>query len=149
VSYSIEGATHLLHRLGFFYKKTKIVPGKVTPGLQRCFRELYGLIKDMKEPEDTIYFLDGTHPIHNNKPCYGRIYKGEAKTSKGISGRKRLHLNGALNLENMEITVLEEKTIDTQAMIRLFTELERKQEKGTIYAIVELSSALFAKLKPH
>jgi hypothetical protein len=35
------------------------------------------LIKDMKEPEDRIYVLDGTHPVHNNKPCYGWIYKGE------------------------------------------------------------------------
>jgi Winged helix-turn helix len=60
VNYSVEGVTQLLHRLGFVYKKTKIVPGKVNPGLQRCFKRLYGLIKDMKEPEDRIYVLDGT-----------------------------------------------------------------------------------------
>jgi transposase len=40
----------------------------------------------------------------------------------------------------MDITVLEEKTINTQAMIRLFTELERKQPEGTIYAIVDNAS---------
>jgi transposase len=140
VSYSIEGATNLLHRLGFVYKKTKIVPGKSNPGLQRCFKHLYSLIKEMKKSEDRIYFLDGTHPVHNNKPCYGWIYKGDIKTSLGNSGRKRLNLNGALNLENMEITVLEEKTINTQVMIHLFTELEKKQPKGTIYAIVDNAS---------
>lgn len=86
VRYSIEGVTQLLHRLRFVYKKTKIVPGKVNPGLQRCFRALYTLIKKDKEPEDRIYFLDGTHPVHNNKPCYGWIYKGEIKTSLGNSG---------------------------------------------------------------
>jgi hypothetical protein len=41
----------------------------------------------MKEPGDRIYFLDGTHPVHNNKPCYGWIYKGDIKTSLGNSGR--------------------------------------------------------------
>jgi transposase len=108
--------------------------------LQRCFRALYDLIKKDKETDDRIYFLDGTHPVHNNKPCYGWIYKGEIKTSPGNSGRKRLNLNGALSLENMDITVLEEKTINTQAMIRLFTELEKKQEKGLITAIVDNAS---------
>ena len=29
VHYSIDGMTHLLHRLKFVYKKTKVVPGKV------------------------------------------------------------------------------------------------------------------------
>lgn len=140
VDYSVEGATHLLHRLNFVYKKTKIVPGKVDTGRQRVFRQLYKLLKDMKETDDRIYFLDGTHPVHNNKPCYGWIYKGEIKTSKGNTGRKRLNLNGALNLEDMEITVLEEKTIDTSAMIRLFTELEKKQKTGTIYAIADNAS---------
>src|SRR5258708_10635996 len=28
-TYSIEGMTHLLHRLHFSYKKTKVIPGKV------------------------------------------------------------------------------------------------------------------------
>jgi transposase len=40
VNYSVEGVTQLLHRLGFVYKKTKIVPGKVNPGLERCFKRL-------------------------------------------------------------------------------------------------------------
>ena len=140
VCLSVEGTTYLLHRLGFVYKKTKIVPGKMSPGLQRCFKQLYSLIKEMKQREDKFYFLDGTHPVHNNRACYGWIYKGEVKTSPGNTGRKRLNLNGALNLEDMEITVLEENTIDTKAMIRLFTELERKQPGGTIYAIVDNAS---------
>ncbi len=125
-SYSVEGVTHLLHRLNFVYKKTKVVPGKVDARQQEVFKKMYKILKEIKTSNDRIYFLDGTHPVHNNKPCYGWIYKGEIKTSKGNTGRKRLNLNGALNLEDMEITVLEEKAINTNAMIRLFTQLERK-----------------------
>jgi transposase len=141
ISYSVEGVTHLLHRLGFVYKKTKIVPGKLDARRQVIFQKMYQLLKEeIKQPEDRMYFLDGTHPVHNNKPCYGWIYKGEIKTSKGNSGRKRLNLNGALNLEDMEITVLAEKTIDTNAMIHLFTELERKQPEGSILCFADNAS---------
>jgi transposase len=152
--YSIEGMTHLLHRLGFVYKKTKVIPGKCDPRKQAFFLNLYNAIKKCKDPEDRIYFLDATHPQHNTKSSYGWIYKGDIKAIKGNSGRKRINLNGALNLEDMEITVLEEKTIDTKAMIRLFTELEKKQVTGTLYAIVDNASynhsrELKAYLKKH
>jgi transposase len=154
IAYSIEGMTHLLHRLGFAYKKTKVIPGKFDPQKQAFFLNLYKAIKECKDLEDRIYFLDATHPQHDTKASYGWIYKGEVKTIKGNSGRKRVNPNGAVSLEDMEITVLEEDTINSQAMIRLFTELERKQKTGTIYAIVDNASynhskELKAYLKKH
>ena len=136
-NYSIEGMTHLLHRLGFVYKKTKQVPGKVDLVKQEQFKKEYTVLKQTMSPEDRIYFVDATHPQHNNMPFYGWIYKGATKTIKANSGRKRLNLNGALNLENMDITVLSEKTIDTQAMKRLIRELVRKRRAGDIYLIVD------------
>ena len=135
--YSVPDMTHLLHRRGFVYKKTKVVPGKFDPHKQAFFRKFYAALKECKNPEDRIYFLDATHPQHNTKSAYGWIYKGDTKTVQGNSGRQRLNLNGALNLADMEITVLEEKTINTQAMIRLLRKLARKQQKGTVYALVD------------
>jgi transposase len=140
VSYSIEGMTHLLHRFNFVYKKTKVVPGKFDPKKQAVFLKMYGYLKEIKGSQDRIYFLDATHPQHNNMPHYGWIYRGEIKTIKGNSGRKRLNLNGALNLEDMAVTVLEEKTINSEAMERLFLELEKKQPEGTLWAIVDNAS---------
>src|SRR3954453_3482230 len=137
VSYSVAGMTQLLHRLGFVYKKTKVVPGKFDPRKQAFFRKFYAALKESKNPQDRIYFLDATHPQHNTKAAYGWIYKGESKTVKGNSGRQRLNLNGAVNLADMQITVLEEKTINTQAMIRLLRTLAWKQRSGTIYALVD------------
>jgi hypothetical protein len=60
---------------------------------------------------DRLDHLEIEAPVRQlgNRPCYGWIYKGEAKTSRGNSGRRRPNLNGALNLEDMDITVLEEK----------------------------------------
>lgn len=139
-SYSIEGMTHLLHRLGFVYKKTKQVPGKLDLQKQEEFKSEYEELKNTKKSEDKIYFLDASHPQHNNMPFYGWIYKGQTKTIKANTGRKRLNLNGALNLEDMEITVLSEKTINTEAMQRLIEELERKQPKGLIHLILDNAS---------
>ena len=139
-TYSIEGMTSLLHRIGFAYKKTKQIPGRVDREKQEEFKKEYEQIKKDKNPEDNIYFLDACHPQHNNMPYYGWIYKGATKTIKGNSGRTRLNLNGALNLEDMEITILSEKTIDTEAMKRLMLTLEQKQKTGKIYLILDNAS---------
>jgi transposase len=135
--YSVEGMTNLLHRLGFVYKKTKQVPGKTDLSRQEQFIREYKTLKRGLAPKDKIYFLDATHPQHNNMPFYGWIYKGEEKTIKTNSGRNRLNLNGALNLAAMEITVLAEATIDTDAMKRLIRELDRKRGTGDLYLIVD------------
>jgi len=45
VVFSIVGVTKLLHRLGFSYKKPKIVPGKADPISQAAFLETYAGIK--------------------------------------------------------------------------------------------------------
>lgn len=140
IVYSIDGMTHLLHRLRFVYKKTKALPGKVNLTKQEVFKQEYVALKRDKTSEDKIYFLDASHPHHNNMPFYGWIYKGVTKTIKTNTGRGRLNLNGALNLEDMEITVLSEKAINTHAMMRLILAIEEKQTTGEIYLIVDNAS---------
>jgi len=138
--YSIVGATHLLHRLHFVYKKTKVIPGKVDLEKQGQFKKEYEQLKQIKKPEDRIYFVDAMHPHHNNEPFYGWIYKGEEKAIKTNSGRERVNLNGALNIENMDITVLSEETINRHSMMRLVLTLEEKQPTGEIYIIADNAS---------
>lgn len=137
VVYSVEGMTYLLHKLGFVYKKTKAIPAKFDPKQQQEFINQYEKLKTTKQPEDKIYFLDSTHPQHNNMPFYGWIYKGSIKTIKSNTGRERLNLNGALSLEDLGITVLEEKTINSQAMMRLLLTLQQSQVGGRIFCIVD------------
>ncbi|SRR5258708_523448 len=140
IVYSIDGMTHLLHRFRFVYKKTKALPGKVNLQKQEVFKQAYQALKENKKPEDKIYFLDASHPQHNNMPFYGWIYKGVTKTIKTNSGRTRLNLNGALNLEDMKITILSERTINTHAMMRLILTIEEKQSTGEIHLIVDNAS---------
>ncbi len=117
VSYTPEGMVHLLHRLGFVYKKTKHVPGKADVQKQEEFIKQYEEIKENMGKTDKIYFLDGTHPHHNSIPAYGWIPRGKTIELKSNTGRERLNINGALNIENTEVIIIEEETINAEAVI--------------------------------
>lgn len=136
-SYSVDGMTHLLHRLGFSFKKLKFIPGKLDTEKQEVFKKEYEALKTAKKPEDRIYFLDGCHPQHNSIASYGWIYTKDIKTVKTNTARKRINLNGALSIEDMEITVLSEPTINALAMINLLRAIEIKQPIGEIFLILD------------
>lgn len=147
VSYSVIGITKLLHRIGFSYKKPKIIPGKANLDRQKEFLIKYKEIKSKLKANDQVYFLDATHPTHNTTPSYGWILKGKQndKFIKTNTGRERLNLNGALNLKKHTAVVIEEKTINFKATIRLFKKLEKKHHKGKIYLILDNASHHHAK----
>lgn len=142
IKYSIIGATKLLHRLGFTYKKPKIIPGKANFEKQKEFLRKYQEIKSKLKNNDQVYFLDSTHPTHNTTLSYGWILKGHKndKFIKTNTGRSRLNLNGALNLTKHNALVLEENTIDSKATIHLFKELLKEHQRGKIYMILDNAS---------
>lgn len=142
VSYSVIGVAKLIHRLGFTYKKPKIIPGKADRSKQEAFLEKYQEIKSNLKENDQVYFLDSTHPTHNTTASYGWILKGKKndKFIKTNTGRSRLNLNGALNLKNHQAVVLKEKTINHKATIKLFKKLLKKHPKGKIHLILDNAS---------
>lgn len=148
VRYSVIGITKLLHRLGFTYKKPKIVPGKVDRLRQEAFLKTYWATKSKLNPNDRIYFLDSTHPQHNTQPSYGWILKGKAndKFVKTNTGRERLNLNGALNFNDKTAIVLEEKTINKEATLNLLEAIKEKQKHGKVYLILDNASHHHAKV---
>jgi len=56
VIYSLSGMTDLLHRMGFVYKKPKVIPGKADAEAQEIFIKKYADIKKSKGKSDPIYF---------------------------------------------------------------------------------------------
>ena len=65
--------------MGFVYKKTKHLPGKGDLKKQQEFVEQYNELKNNLAKEDTIYFMDGVHPLHNSMTCKG-WKKGKRKS---------------------------------------------------------------------
>jgi transposase len=138
IAYSVGGMTKLLHRLGFTYKKPKVVPGKADALKQAEFLKAYRELQANKSSEDHIYFVDGVHPHHNAIPAYGWIEKGQDKHLKTNTGRQRLNLNGALNSEDItDVEILSEPTLNADAMIRLCERLLAKHISGIIYLILD------------
>lgn len=142
VKYSVIGVTKLLHRLGFVYKKPKVVPGKVDRLKQEQFLKIYEQTKENLKPQDQIYFVDSTHPSHNTMLSYGWILKGKKndKYIKTNTGRERLNLNGALSLVSQTAIVLEEKTVNSESTINLLENIRRKQKRGKVYLILDNAS---------
>jgi len=148
LKFSVIGVTKLLHRLGFAYKKPKIVPGKVDRIKQKEFLKIYQETKAGLHSHDRIYFLDSTHPQHNTQPSYGWILKGKQndKLVKTNSGRERLNLNGALNFNDKTAIVLEEESINKETTIHLLETIKQKQKTGRVYLILDNASYYHARI---
>jgi transposase len=91
VQYTPSGMTALLHRLGYGYKKPKLIPGKADAERQEAFVEEYKKLKDNKEEDDVILFMDATHPQHNPVLGGGWIKRGKGFPIKSNTGRQRLN----------------------------------------------------------
>lgn len=135
IKYSVIGITKLLHRLGFVYKKPKLVPAKADRIKQQEFLDEYFKLKSELEENDQIYFLDATHPTHNTRPSYGWILKGAEKLIKSNTGRDRLNLNGALNAKTHEVVLRDDEKINSISTINLLDAILQKHPLGRIYLI--------------
>ncbi len=78
--------TQLLHRLGYAYKKPKLIPGKADVDRQRAFVDQYQVLKAEKAPDDLIYFMDATHPHHKPIAGYGWTKRGQAHEIRSDRG---------------------------------------------------------------
>jgi transposase len=137
IDYTTEGIKAMLYRMGYSYKKAKHVPGKADQKRQEAFVEEYEKLKAGKRPEDSIYFMDGCHPMHNSIEAYGWIKKGTDKELKANTGRQRLNLNGAYNAETHQVVIREDEQINAQSTLSLIRQIMLLQVTGTIYLIAD------------
>jgi len=132
VEYSISGMTELLHRMGYVYKKPKLVPGKPDKNGQEEFIADYHKLKENKGENDPVYFMDGTHPQHNCVAGYGWIKKGKDKELSSNTGRQRLNINGTINIENLSTVVHFADSINAQSTITLLKKIEPKHPQARV-----------------
>jgi transposase len=126
VKYSPTGVKELLHRLNFVYKKPKHVPGKLDPEQQKAFLAEYEKLRQTQGENDPVYFADAVHPQFNSIPAYGWIRRGVEKELKSNNGRKRVNINGAVNVATLETVTDFSKTINGASSLRLFRKLEKR-----------------------
>ena len=136
IKYSMSGIRDLLHRLGYEYKKPKLVPGNPDIDAQEEFIKYYEDFMLNKPVDAEIVFLDAVHPEHNTMAAYGWIKRGEKRELKTNSGRQRLNLHGAINAETHEVTVIESETIDKDSTVQLLEILEQKYFYASMLYII-------------
>lgn len=136
VTYSISGMTAVLRRLGYRYKKPKLVPGKASQDKQEAFVKDYETLKERSADQGVILFMDATHPQHNPVLAGGWIKRGKRHLIKSNTGRQRLNINGALNVADLEAVVRFEEKINAETTIDLLRDIERAYPRAPIITII-------------
>jgi len=129
ISYSTNALSKILKKMGFVYKKPKLIPGKADVAVQKKFlaEELKPLL-DKADSKNLVWFTDAMHPLHNARPAYGWIEKGVDKTLKSNAGRDRLNINGAYSLGDQKLVFREDERINAVSMVALLEQV--KQASG-------------------
>lgn len=119
VDYSHAGLIALLHRLGLDYRKPDLVARKLDAARQKAFIEDYDrLLRDLGADE-TVVFADAVHPTHQVRAVGCWAPRDEAIAITPSSGRDRLNIHGAVNLETGTTQMVEVLTVDAKSTILL------------------------------
>lgn len=137
VKYTIAGMTKWLERNDFVYKKPKSIPGKLNQDEQQSFIQTYDELKAKKSPNEIICFMDAVHPEYQSQAVSGWMPKGETKTLATTNTQYRLHLNGVIDLQTMDVFTREYDAINAESIISFFTDLEQKHPNKIIHIICD------------
>jgi len=121
---SRSGLIALLHRLGLEYRKPEVIGRKLDAEKQRAFMECYGKLLNSLGPDEAVLFADAVHPTHAARPVGCWAPKEEKLAVEQTSGRERINIHGALNLETGETRMIEVETVDAVSTIKLLESLE-------------------------
>lgn len=142
VSYTVRGMHTLLKRLGFTYKKNRLMPGKADPEAQRQFVLWFEKVRAELGPEDRIYFGDAVHAKHNAEAGYAWSESGKPHLIPTNTGRQRYNILGAYCTQTHEhVFILTEDNINQDKVIELLKLLRAKHPgDGKIYLILDNAS---------
>jgi hypothetical protein len=96
---SRSGLIALLHRLGMEHHKPKAVSCKLDPEKQAAFIEAYENLLNRIGADEAVLFGDAVHPTHAVRPVGCWAPKETPLAVPQTSGRQRLNIHGAIDLE--------------------------------------------------
>jgi transposase len=119
-----SGLIALLHRLGMAHRKPTAVSRKLDPEKQAAFIKAYEDLLNHMGDDEAVLFGDAVHPTHAVRPvgCWG---PKETKVAvEQTSGRQRLNIHGAIDLETGQTSMLEVPAADAISTIMLLMAIE-------------------------
>jgi transposase len=121
ISYTRSAIIKLLTRLGMEYRKPKPIPRKLDPGKQAAFIKAYNDLLNNQANDEAVVFVDAVHPTHEARPAGCWAPKNTKIAIAQTSGRDRLNIHGAIDLETGKTKMLEVLTVNAASTIALLT----------------------------
>jgi transposase len=121
---SRSGLIALLHRLGMEHRKPKVISRKLDPEKQAVFIEEYNALMNRIFGDEAVIFADAVHPTHAVRPVGCWAPKDEPIAVEQSSGRDRLNIHGAIDLETGRTVMKDVLVVDAASTIMLLMAIE-------------------------
>ena len=121
---SRSGLIALLHRLGLEYHKPEVISRKLDPKTQKAFIASYENLMNSMGGDEVAVFVDAVHPTHAARPVGCWAPAKQKLAIEQTSGRDRINIHGAIDLESGQTRMIEAESIDAKSTIRLLEALE-------------------------
>ena len=121
---SRAGLIALLHRLGLEYHKPEVIGRKLDVEKQQAFIAAYNKLLNSLGPDEAALFVDAVHPTHAARPVGCWAPAEENLAIEQTSGRQRLNIHGAIDLETGKTAMIDVETVDAASTIRLLEAIE-------------------------
>ncbi len=115
-----SGLIALLHRLGMVHRKPLAIPRKLDENKQKAFIKDYNALLNGLPEDEAVMFADAVHPTHAVRPVGCWAPKDAEIAVEQNSGRDRLNIHGAIDLETGNTKMIEALTVNAQSTIMLF-----------------------------
>ena len=119
-----SGLIALLHRLGLEYHKPTVIPRKLDEEKQKAFISSYEKLLNSLGEDEAVLFADAVHPTHAARPVGCWAPKQDKLAIEQTSGRQRINIHGAIDLETVQTRMIEAMTVDAASTIRLLESIE-------------------------
>lgn len=121
---SRSGLVVLLHRLGMEHRKPTAISRKLDPAKQAAFIVAYENLLNQLGDDEAVLFADAVHPTHGVRPVGCWAPKDCKPAVTQTSGRQRLNIHGAIDLETGRTAMLEVPVVDAASTIMLLLAIE-------------------------
>ncbi len=124
VDYTRSAIIRLMRRIGMEFKKPKMVSQKMDIAKQQAFIEMYNKLLNSLSDDEAVMFIDAVHPTHTVRPVGCWAPKEQDIAVDQSSGRERINIHGAINLETGQTRIIEVPTVNAASTIALLAAIE-------------------------
>jgi transposase len=121
---SRSGLIALLHRLELEYHQPEVISRKLNVDKQKEFIENYDKLLNSLGANEAVLFADAVHPTHAARPVGCWAPKQDNLAIEQTSGRQRINIHGAIDLETGKTRMIEVETVDAASTITLLEAIE-------------------------